>query len=194
MPFPSDAIVDVEQLDDKSWKLHRALRYVGKQEAFEAPRDMATDFASVPRVFVWLLPRYGRYTKAAIIHDHLWRDRPNNISLHDADALFRRAMRESDVAFLRRWVMWTAVRWGALKKGGVNREWLTDLPVVLLFTLIVLPIVLPPALVILIALVAFWVMEALVWVVLLIAKVLGRRMRPARPEKEVNAPDLSLSL
>jgi hypothetical protein len=27
-----------------------------------------TDFASIPRVFVWFLPRYGRYTLAAIYH------------------------------------------------------------------------------------------------------------------------------
>jgi hypothetical protein len=42
---------------------------------------------------VWFLPRYGRYTKAAILHDHQWRDLATNgeISWVDADALFRRA-------------------------------------------------------------------------------------------------------
>ena len=56
---------------------------------------MGTDFASVPRFFVWFIPRYGRYTKAAIIHDHLWRDQVGKgaICFRDADGLFRQAMR-----------------------------------------------------------------------------------------------------
>jgi hypothetical protein len=30
-----------------------------------------TDLASVPRVLTWLFPRYGMYTKAAVLHDYL---------------------------------------------------------------------------------------------------------------------------
>jgi Protein of unknown function (DUF1353) len=57
---------------------------------------METDFASVPRVFVWFLPRYGRYTKAAILHDYLWREAvpAGKLRLAEADVIFRHAMHE----------------------------------------------------------------------------------------------------
>lgn len=196
MPFPKDAIVVVQQLDDKNWKLGQALKYDGAHQQFEVPLDMQTDFASVPRFFVWLLPRYGRYTKAAILHDRLWRDeaREGRISLRDADGIFRRAMRESEVPFLRRWIMWTAVRWAAAKKGGLTRDWWIELPRVLLFTLLVLPIVLPPAALIMFALLAFYILELITWVLLRIGKLVGRRIHVERPEKQVNMPELSLKL
>ena len=100
-------------------------------------------------MFVWLLPRYGRYTKAAILHDHLWRVAvpAGELSLRDADGILRRALRELGVPFLRRWLMWAAVRYGALKKGGANADWWKEFPRVLLVSIVVVPFVLPPALV-----------------------------------------------
>jgi hypothetical protein len=196
MPFSNDAVVEVQQLDDKNWKLGRALRYDGTRQPFEVPPGMETDFASVPRFFVWLLPRYGRYTKAAILHDRLWRyeAREGRISLRDADGIFRRAMRESDVPFLRRWIMWTAVRWAAAKKGGLTRDWWIELPRVLLVTMLVLPIVLPPAVLILVALLAFYLLELVTWVFLKIGKLVGRRIHIESPDKQVNLPQLSFKL
>jgi hypothetical protein len=81
---------------------------------------METDFASVPRVFVWFLPQYGRYTKAAVLHDYLWRDAvpAGQLTLAEADGISRRAMWELGVPFLRHWMMWGAVRIGALIKPG----------------------------------------------------------------------------
>ncbi len=32
---------------------------------------VTTDLASVPRSLTWLFPRYGSYTKAAVLHDYL---------------------------------------------------------------------------------------------------------------------------
>lgn len=194
--FPRDTVVDVEQVDEKDWKLLRELRYQGSREPFVAPVGMKTDFASVPRFFVWFLPRYGRYTKAAILHDHLWREevQQRKISLRDADGLFRQAMRELDVPFLRRWVMWAAVRWAAAKKGGFNADWWIELPRVLLVTLLVLPIVAPAAIVIMIALLGLYILELITWLILQLGKVIGRRIRLERPDKRVVPPELSLRL
>ena len=91
---------------------------------------------SVPRIFVWFLPRYGRYTKAVILHDYLWRVRAKNGTLDyvDADGIFRRAMRELGVPFMKRWIMWAAVRWGALFKPGGRKGWLRESPRVVLVT------------------------------------------------------------
>ena len=75
MPFPEDAEVVVKQLDEEEWEVRTALRYTGKKESFEVPVGQRTDFASVPRPFVWFLPRYGSYTMAAILHDYMWRER-----------------------------------------------------------------------------------------------------------------------
>jgi hypothetical protein len=67
----------------------------------------ATDFASVPSLFWWLIASYGHQTRAALIHDQLW-DAPG-ADRETANLVFRDALAESDVAVLRRWIMWAGV-------------------------------------------------------------------------------------
>ena len=74
---------------------------------------------------MWLIPRYGVYTKAAILHDYLCERHP--VSRRDADGIFRRALRELGVSVLRRWMMWAAVRAGGHWSGagvGQGALWL----------------------------------------------------------------------
>jgi hypothetical protein len=105
----------------------------------------------------------------------------------DADGTFRRAMRELRVPFLRRWMMWAAVRWGALTKPGGWRGWWRESWRVLLITAVALPILLPPAVVVAVALAVFYVLEAVVWVALKVAEVVRRAVgRPSH--KQVNPP------
>ena len=92
------------------------LVYKGNRDEFEVPVDSETDFASVPDMFQWLIRPTGQYTKAAVLHDYLWRHRHDDVSYHDADGIFRRAMSELGVPLLRRWLMWSAVRWASLWK------------------------------------------------------------------------------
>jgi hypothetical protein len=193
--FPAHCEVVVKQEDDENWVTRSVIKYTGRIESFEVPEDSPTDFASVPRVFVWFLPRYGRYTKAAILHDYLWRQRAKNGKMpwRDADAIFRKAMRDLGVPFLRRWIMWTAVRWAALKNLQAWRErrlFVADLPRMLLFTAVALPIVVPPAVVILGALVVWLVVEAVVWLPLKAGEQVQRLYFPDRSRKQVNAPQL----
>jgi hypothetical protein len=54
--FPADSTVDVRQVDDQDRETLRALPYHAKTEDFEVPVQEGTDFASVPRVFVWFIP------------------------------------------------------------------------------------------------------------------------------------------
>jgi hypothetical protein len=195
MSFTPDSEVRVKELEHSDWELLRILEYKGNRDRFEVPEGLETDFASVPRVFVWFLPRYGRYTKAAILHDYLWRDAvpAGELTLAAADGIFRRAMWELGVPFLRRWLMWGAVRIGALTKPGGRKGWLRDSWRVIPLLLLALPIVGPPALVILIALTVFYLVELLVYVP---QKLFGRKARaPQDPAaKEVNAPALELKL
>ncbi len=158
MPFQGDVVVKAD--GSKRWILERQLSYVGKRETFVVPAGMSTDFASVPRPFVWLLPPYGAYTNAAVLHDYLCRPEAG-VSRADADGLFRRAMRELDVPVIRRWMMWAAVRLGSRLTGITPADFV-------LFLLVGVPSVVfvaLPGVVVLIWLFAFWVVEMLVFVV-----------------------------
>lgn len=194
MPFAEDCEVWVKELTEKDWEVLKEITYRGKIDSFTVPIEMETDFASVPRPLVWLIPQYGQYTRAAIVHDYLWRYKfpAGEITLAEADAIFRRAMRELGVPFLRRWLMWAAVRVGALKKAGGRRQWLRDSWQVVPLAVLALPIVALPAIVILVALGVFYVIE---WTIYLPLKLTKRvKERCAEVAKEVNAPKLDIKL
>ena len=189
--FSADAIVLVKEIDDKNWEVKSPFTYTGERETFPIDIGATTDFASVPRIFVWFLPRYGRYTLAAIVHDYLWRYRASTgaMSYIDADGTFRRAMRELGVSFLKRWIMWAAVRWGALIKPGGWRGWWRESWRVILITALALPILLPPAVLVAIALGLFFLIELIAWVPLkLVHSVKSARGTTAL--KQVNRPSL----
>lgn len=191
MGFGRHSRVVVEQVDDANWRVVEPLQYEGKHERFTVPAGSATDFASVPRIFVWLLPRYGRYTKAAILHDYLWREQVSRggMSWVEADAVFRRAMRELGVPFLRRWVMWAAVRWAALLKPRGLEGWSHEAWRVVLLTVVAFPIVIPAAGAILGSLLLFYSVELSLWLPLRLVKV--ARWLLGRPSpKAVNLPKL----
>lgn len=197
LPFVGDSNPVVKQVGDRDWVVVKPLTYRGTVDEFIVPAGMRTDFASVPRAFVWFLPRYGRYTRAAILHDYLWRFRVTDptqpVSRRDADGLFRRVMRELDVPFLRRWIMWAAVRWAALTKPDGRRGWLRDAPQVLLVTAVALPLVLPPALLVLVGLGAFFVLELLLVPPLKAGRAAKRTLTKEEPRKDVSVPTFDWS-
>lgn len=159
MTFSGDVVV--RQADPELWELTEPLTYTGNRDRFVVPVGFLTDFASVPRLVVWLLPTYGDYTRAAILHDYLWRT--DAVSRADADGLFRRAMRELGVSAPRRWMMWAAVRTASRMRGATAGDWLAYLlvaPPSLAFVAV-------PAVVVQIWLLLFWCVELVFW--------LGRR-------------------
>ncbi|HVL90877.1 MAG TPA: DUF1353 domain-containing protein, partial [Actinomycetota bacterium] len=105
-----------------------------------------------------MLPRSGRYTKAAVLHDHLWRTPIDGVSFGDADGIFRRCMRELGVPFLRRWLMWAAVRLNSLWKSRFGDR-LGDLPHVLLVALFPGLFVLAGGLIVVVLLAGFYLLE-----------------------------------
>lgn len=72
------------------------------------PAGFETDFASVPRFFWRLLPPWGRYGKAAVLHDFLYR-KASGFSKVVGDAIFYEAMELLDVPWWKRYVMFLAV-------------------------------------------------------------------------------------
>jgi hypothetical protein len=148
---------------------------------FTVPKGFTTDFASVPRIFVWLLPRYGRWTQAAVLHDFLWHlAREGKFNKADADGIFNRALRELEVPFLRRWIMWAAVRWGAGPK-----SWLAKGPLPFLKMLVIsiptLALVAVPAVIILVVLIIGAIAEFIAYLPL--------RFFRRDKRKSVNAPE-----
>jgi len=72
------------------------------------PAGFVTDFASTPRAFWAMLPPFGKYQLAAIVHDFLYWDQ--GCTREQADALLRAGMAESKVEPDKRDVIWQAVR------------------------------------------------------------------------------------
>jgi hypothetical protein len=193
--FSDGSTVVVEEIDSKNWKVMRRFSYTGRDGVpFEVPVGSTTDFASVPRFFTWFLPRYGKYTKAAILHDRLWRHYvpAGALSFVDADGIFRRAMRELEVPFLQRWIMWAAVRWGALVKPGGRRGWWGQAPRVAVATIVALPVVGPPFVVIAAAMALWALIECILWVPLKLGQLYRRKRNQAA--KEVVAPKVTISV
>ena len=81
----------------------------------KVPKGFETDFASIPRIFWPILPPFGRYTKAAIIHDYLYG--LEGCSRWLADAIFREAMCQLGVPWYKRIPIYYAVRFF----GGICR-------------------------------------------------------------------------
>lgn len=191
--LPDGPSVDVREVDDERWDLLAGFAYQAIRERYIVPVGETTDFASVPRAFVWFIPTYGRYTKAAILHDFLCRlSLEGKFNRRHADGVFRQAMRLLGVAFLRRWIMWAAVRWGALATADGRKDWLRDAWLVLPISLLVAPLLLPAATVIVVTLLLWHVAELLVWGPLeLVCRAKTRRKLPT---KIVNKPRLTLRL
>lgn len=103
----------VEHLDGKNWRVVEEFEYyIGKKENnnyIRIPKDFITDFASIPRIF-WTIIGHptGKYGKAAVIHDWLYR---NGIGTRkEADKIFLEGMRFLKVFCIRRWIIYIAVR------------------------------------------------------------------------------------
>lgn len=68
-----------------------------------------TDLASIPRIFRFLIIKNGRHRAAAIVHDYLCR-LGLDFSRITADKIFYEAMKVCKVPWLRRKLMYAAVR------------------------------------------------------------------------------------
>jgi hypothetical protein len=166
VPFEPGSLT-VSRVDADTWELVDELVYQGRRERFVVPAGFRTDFASVPRVVTWLVPRFGAYTLAAILHDWLCSEgiRSGAVTSREADGIFRRVMRESGVSVLRRWLMWAGVRWGALTDERRRAGWVFSAPGVLAITVLAAPLIVPPGIVILPSLLVFAVAERVVGLV-----------------------------
>lgn len=95
--------------DGRTWYLDRPLTYVrGTGEIITVPTHFESDWASVPRLFWSLLPPFGSYGWASIVHDWLyWTQRCTRLA---ADDTLLEAMIATNVAPWQRRLIYRAVR------------------------------------------------------------------------------------
>ena len=122
--------------DGRRWKVMKPFTYhIGSErskDTVEVPYGFITDFASIPWLFWSLLPRWGKYGKAAVIHDWLYqnynvtsmvvvRKATLSIDRKGADDIFYEAMLVEGTKPWKAKVMYWAVRlfgWAAWKGGN----------------------------------------------------------------------------
>lgn len=113
-----DGTVRVEaRPNGRDWELLAPLTYISGPLTVVVPKGFVTDFASTPRVLWPLVPPTGRYTRAAVVHDYLYRSGVTSRVL--ADAVFLEAMGVLEAKRWRRWLMYLSVRafgWVAYRK------------------------------------------------------------------------------
>ncbi|WP_442780893.1 DUF1353 domain-containing protein [Caulobacter sp. SL161] len=108
------------------WRLEEQLRYeVGSKGSGRwviAPAGMTTDGATT-MIFRPILPAWGTYSRAAVIHDHLCdllragRPHPEAQTYAAAARVFREAAKVAGTSLPVRWAMWAAIRlWFALRE------------------------------------------------------------------------------
>ncbi len=119
----------VTPLDNgNDWRVEEPFEYrIGDETSSEViivPIGFVTDFASIPQIFWNILPPWGTYGKAAVIHDMLYKSQgiigKYSYTRKQCDQILLEAMTVLNVPKFTRWLIYNAVRWF----GGA--AWKTD--------------------------------------------------------------------
>ena len=108
----------------KKWQLVETFGFwtgqsVGQGEYIEVPAGFVTDFATVPRVFWFVIPPWGRYGKAAVLHDYLYAQQRS--SRKRCDRIFKHAMKILSVPRWKVFLIYNSVKlfgWISYNKKG----------------------------------------------------------------------------
>lgn len=103
--------------DGKTWVLRKRFSYdVGEEgsgETIEVPAGFITDFASIPRLFWMIYPKWGKYGNAAVIHDYLYWMQEKKYPRKRADEIFYEGMLVLDVRKFTAKILFWAVKYFA---------------------------------------------------------------------------------
>jgi hypothetical protein len=98
--------------DGRNWRVESPFGYLTSWNFhFTVPVGFKTDLASIPRLFWNILPPFGKYTEAAVLHD--WLYRTHLVPRPDADQVLLEAMA---LCHVPRWQC--AVIYGAVRLFG----------------------------------------------------------------------------
>lgn len=108
----TEALVVSPLADGNTWRLRSPLGYevgdLGSGDLITAQAGFTTDFASIPRVFWWILPRWGKYGNAAVLHDWLYWTQERKRA--EADRIMLEAMGVLEVPNWQKWPIYLGVR------------------------------------------------------------------------------------
>ncbi|MDD2267464.1 DUF1353 domain-containing protein [Sulfuricurvum sp.] len=94
--------------DMTQFKLTQEFEYVANDgSVYSVPIGFITDFASTPKWLRWLIPPIGKYGKAAVLHDYLYKT--HSVGKNKADQLFLEAMQVLKVHHWNARIMYEAV-------------------------------------------------------------------------------------
>lgn len=101
---------EIEQCPDgRNFRVVHAFGFWTKRTGLiSVPAGFKTDLASIPRLFWNLLPPFGKYTNAAIVHDYLYRTQI--FPRAKADKVLWQAMKFSNVRWGVRLLIYLSVR------------------------------------------------------------------------------------
>jgi len=98
--------------EGRKWRLVERFTYhIGTKDSVNkitVPKGFVTDFASSPFFVWWVIPPWGRYSKAAVLHDFCYQTHWG--TRKEADELFREAMIVLGVRPWRVFLMYWGVR------------------------------------------------------------------------------------
>jgi len=98
--------------DGRTWVTRKEFGYdVGEEgsgNSIDVPIGFMTDFASIPRLLWIILPTWGKYGNAAVIHDYCYWDQSR--SREESDRIFREAMEVLEVPAFTISLMYYAVK------------------------------------------------------------------------------------
>lgn len=115
----------VSPINDSKWSVLESFVYYigekGSRDFVEVPPGFVTDFASIPRILWTILPPWGKYGKAAVVHDYLYTAHSRKqvtetdkidvpVTRSEADRIFLEAMEVLGVNKFTRYSMYYAVR------------------------------------------------------------------------------------
>jgi hypothetical protein len=105
------------ELGHDHWRVLTPFSYKIDEESWVTiPRGYLTDGASVPRLFWNMIPPWGIYGQAAVVHDLLCEylsvvrnGKIVNITRAECDRVLNQAMQNLGVPTLQRWMIYSAV-------------------------------------------------------------------------------------
>ena len=111
-PLPND--------DMSEWTMEEPLTFVYEGVHLTAPKGYITNLASVPRLLWMIWPPFGRYGKAAAIHDYLYtnkgfiltNDEVTHYTRSECDEIFLAGMKTLGVNWFTQLVLFAGVRVG----------------------------------------------------------------------------------
>ena len=104
---------DAESWNGVDWRLVTDLRVmISDSILLEIPAGFVTDGASIPKFYRWRFSRLGKYVRAAVVHDWLYRMGGEGLTRKQCDQVFLVLMRQDGVGDWASKVMYRAVRVG----------------------------------------------------------------------------------